>query len=350
MSNDPVSSPLSLKEKLQKIKDLALSQLDSQPMDEASLEKFRIQYLGRNGELTELLKEVGNLPAEERPRLGKLANAIKLELTQRIVAKSEELKRWNEEKELERLKIDLTLPGQPFPRGHLHLLTQTLEECLSIFRKYGFQVAEGPEIESDYYNFEALNIPKNHPARDMQDTFYISEDLVLRTHTSPVQIRVMEKFRPPIRIVAPGTAYRHDEDVSHSPMFHQIEGLLVDENISMSDLKGILTTFVRQFFSPETKIRLRPSFFPFTEPSAELDIECLLCGGEGCSVCKQSGWLEVMGCGMVHPAVFERVKIDIQKYSGFAFGMGIERITMLKYRIDDIRLFFENDLRFLRQF
>lgn len=341
---------VSLEEKLNYIKESALNQLDSTATDEASLEQFRIQYLGRNGELTELLKEVGNLPAEERPRFGKLANAIKVEIIRRIAAKNAELKRKNEEKELGCLKIDLTLPGQPFPRGHLHPLTQTLEECLSIFKKYGFQIAEGPEIESDYYNFEALNIPKNHPARDMQDTFYLSEDFVLRTHTSPVQIRVMEKFKPPIRIVAPGTVYRHDEDVSHTPMFHQIEGLLVDENVSMADLKGVLATFVHQIFSPETNIRFRPSFFPFTEPSAELDIECLLCGGEGCGVCKQSGWLEVMGCGMVHPAVFEKVKIDIRKYSGFAFGMGIERIAMLKYRIDDIRLFFESDLRFLRQF
>jgi len=344
LANDPAV----LEEKLKKIKDFALSRLDAEPYDEATLEAFRIRYLGRNGELTEILKEIGTLPSEERPRLGKLANAIKIELIQRIADKNAAIRRERQEKE--HAKIDLTLPGHPFPRGHLHPLTQTLEECLSIFKRYGFQIAEGPEIESDYYNFEALNIPKNHPARDMQDTFYISEDRVLRTHTSPVQIRVMEKFKPPIRIVAPGTVYRHDEDISHTPMFHQIEGLLVDEKVSMADLKGILTTFARHYFSPDTKVRFRPSFFPFTEPSAELDIECVLCGGDGCAVCKQGGWLEVMGCGMVHPAVFEKVKIDAQKYSGFAFGMGIERIAMLKYRIHDIRLFFENDIRFLRQF
>jgi phenylalanyl-tRNA synthetase alpha chain len=350
MPNDRISLPLSLKEKLQKIKEEVFRQFASQQLDETVLEKFRIQYLGRNGELTEILKEIGSLPSKERPELGKLANSIKVELTQKIDAKRSELKKQREEKKLAETKIDITLPGCPFSHGFLHPLTQTLEECLSIFQRYGFQIAEGPEIETDYYNFEALNIPKNHPARDMQDTFYISEDRVLRTHTSPVQIHVMEKFKPPIRVVAPGTVYRRDEDVSHTPMFHQIEGLLVDEKISMADLKGVLTTFVHHYFSPETKIRFRPSFFPFTEPSAELDIECLLCGGEGCGVCKQSGWLEVMGCGMVHPSVFEAVRIDPRKYSGFAFGMGIERIAMLKYRINDIRLFFENDLRFLRQF
>lgn len=350
MSNDPVSLPLSLKEKLQKIKEEAFRQFASQQLDETRLEKFRIQYLGRTGELTEILKEIGSLPSEERPELGKLANSIKVELTQKIDAKRAELKKQREEKELSETKIDITLPGRPFSQGHLHPLTQTLEECLSIFLRYGFQIAEGPEIETDYYNFEALNIPKNHPARDMQDTFYLSHDLVLRTHTSPVQIRVMEKFKPPLRVVAPGAVYRHDEDVSHTPMFHQIEGLLVDEGVSMAHLKGVLTTFVHHFFSIDTKVRFRPSFFPFTEPSAELDIECLICRGEGCGVCKQSGWLEVMGCGMVHPSVFEAVGINPRQYSGFAFGMGIERITMLKYRINDIRLFFENDLRFLRQF
>ncbi len=350
MSNDPVSLPLSLKEKLQKIKEDARHQLAAERLDETELEKCRVQYLGRKGELTEILKEIGRLPSEERPELGRLANSIKIELTQQIELKNAELKKQREEKKLSETKIDITLPGRPFSQGHLHPLTQTLEECLSIFLRYGFQIAEGPEIETDYYNFEALNIPKNHPARDMQDTFYLSHDLVLRTHTSPVQIRVMEKFKPPIRVVAPGAVYRHDEDVSHTPMFHQIEGLLVDEGVSMAHLKGVLTTFVRHFFSPDTRVRFRPSFFPFTEPSAELDIECVLCGGEGCGVCKQSGWLEVMGCGMVHPSVFEAVRIDPRKYSGFAFGMGIERITMLKYRINDIRLFFENDLRFLRQF
>ena len=342
--------PEQLKEKIQQLEQEASQELSSQSFDEQKLEDFRIRYLGRQGKLTQILKDIGGLNQQDRPVLGQLANKVKASLTQKVSELAGALKKSQREKNIQETQIDATLPGRPLPRGALHPLLKTMEDIVTLFKRYGFQCAEGPEIESDYYNFEALNIPKNHPARDMQDTFYISEDVVLRTHTSPVQIRVMEKFKPPLRIIVPGTVYRHDADTSHSPMFHQVEGLLVDEKVSFAHLKGILTYFVHELFSKDVKVRFRPSYFPFTEPSAELDISCIFCMGKGCRVCKQSGWLEVAGCGMVHPAVFKAVKYDTEKLSGFAFGMGVERLTMLRYHIDDIRLFYDNDLRFLEQF
>ncbi|MEW6380775.1 MAG: phenylalanine--tRNA ligase subunit alpha [bacterium] len=316
--------------------------------DLASLEDVRVKYLGRNGLLSRIIKQIGSLPADEKPAIGKLTNEAKgllegiwqeklAQLKQKAAGREEEL-------------IDLTLPAIPFFVGHKHPITQIMEEACTIFTRLGFGIAEGPEIESDYYNFGALNFPKEHPARDMHDSFYISDDVLLRTHTSPVQVRIMEKTRPPIRIIAPGKVYRRDADVTHSPMFHQIEGLLVDTSSSFSDLKGILTAFVHQMFDPQTKLRFRTSFFPFTEPSAEIDISCVMCRGKGCRVCSNSGWLEILGAGMVDPEVFKAVGYDPETYMGFAFGMGVERITMLKYGINDIRLFYENDLRFLTQF
>lgn len=308
--------------------------------------EISVRYLGRKGLVTQLLRKISTLPSQERPRAGQLVNQAKIRLEGRI------------EQALERIEcqvavddhIDVSLPGRPVGIGTLHPITQITEAICNIFRKMGFAIAEGPEIETDYYNFEALNIPKNHPARDMQDTFYVSPNVVLRTHTSPTQPRVMEKRRPPVRIIAPGKVYRCDSDLTHTPMFHQVEGLMVDEQVSFGDLKGILTAFVHEMFDARTSLRFRPSFFPFTEPSAEVDILCVMCRGKGCRVCSQTGWLEVLGSGMVHPAVFENVGYDTERYSGFAFGMGVERIAMLKYGIDDIRKFFENDLRFLGQF
>jgi len=282
--------------------------------------------------------------------MGKLVNEIKNHIEQHINTKEDEINDKERRKILEEEKIDVTLPPRGASIGTLHPITQVMNEIVEIFERMGFEVAEGPEIETDFYNFEALNIPKNHPARDMQDTFYISDDLVLRTHTSPVQIRVMEKQNPPIQIIAPGKVYRCDSDVSHTPMFHQVEGLLVNETVTFADLKGILTEFCRIIFGEDTKVRFRPSFFPFTEPSAEVDIGCVICDSSGCRVCKDTGWLEILGCGMVDPEVFKSVNYDTSRYRGFAFGMGVERISMLKFGINDIRLFFENDLRFLKQF
>jgi len=340
----------SLTEKLESLKTEALRELSATLFNLESLEAFRVSYLGKNGKLTQILKDVGKLSPEERPKTGQLANQIKQVITLEIEKHAQTLQLEERNKALQEESVDVTLPGKTMWRGTRHPLKKTMEEIVQIFSNYGFQVAQGPEIESEYYNFDALNTPAWHPARDMQDTFYTVDQTVLRTHTSPVQIRVMERYKPPLRIVAPGAVYRHDDDVSHSPMFHQIEGLLVDENVSMAHLKGMITGFVHQYFSPQTHVRFRPSFFPFTEPSAELDIECMMCHGKGCNVCKHSGWLEVLGCGMVHPNVFRAVKYNAKKLSGFAFGMGIERLTMLKYGVDHIKLFFENDLRFLRQF
>jgi phenylalanyl-tRNA synthetase alpha chain len=315
--------------------------------DAEDIKSISIKYLGRKGVVTQFLRNITNLPAQIRPEAGKKANETKKNLDalfkktlMHLESSSRETDDW----------IDVSLPGRVTPRGSLHPITQINQKICDIFTRLGFDVAEGPEVETDYYNFEALNIPQNHPARDMQDTFYISNAIVLRTHTSPTQPRIMEKQRPPVRIVAPGKVYRCDSDLTHTPMFHQVEGLLVDRNISFGDLKGILTTFVHQMFDPETGLRFRPSYFPFTEPSAEVDIRCVICKGSGCRVCSNTGWLEVLGSGMVHPAVFENVGYDTTRYSGFAFGMGVERIAMLKYGIDDIRKYFENDLRFLRQF
>jgi len=316
----------------------------------AGVEQIRVRYLGKKGALTEKLKLLSGLPPEERASFGKALNELKGLITDALASKVALLKERELKEKLLSEGLDITLPGKYAAPGRLHPVSQTLDEIIAIFSVMGFSVEEGPEVELDYYNFEALNFPKDHPARDMQDTFFISDDVLLRTHTSPVQIRVMQRRRPPLRVIAPGKVYRCDADVSHTPMFHQIEGLMVGEDISMSNLKGILEAFIHRFFSPETPVRFRPSFFPFTEPSAEVDIGCIFCGGEGCGVCKGTGWIEVLGAGMVNPRVFETVGYDPEVYSGFAFGMGIERIAMLKYSIDDIRLFFENDLGFLRQF
>ncbi len=316
----------------------------------AEIEQVRVRFLGRQGALTALLRSLGTLPPEERPLVGGAANDAKRALEAALEARLGEAREAERRQARQRRRIDLTLPGRRPPRGTLHPLTQVNDEIVSIFAGLGFSVAEGPEVETDYYNFEALNIPRDHPARDMQDTFYLSEDTLLRTHTSPVQVRTMEAQRPPVRIICPGKVYRRDADITHSPMFHQVEGLAVDRHITMADLKGTLALFAREMFGPRSRIRFRPSFFPFTEPSAEVDVVCFLCGGEGCRVCKQDGWLEILGSGMVHPQVLRNVGYDPEEVTGWAFGMGVERIAMLKYGIDDIRLFFENDLRFLRQF
>jgi phenylalanyl-tRNA synthetase alpha chain len=312
-----------------------------------SLNAISIKYLGRKGIVTHFLRNISKLPPEERPRTGEKANEAKKTIEKAFEEKAFMLA---SDKADPDDFIDVSLPGRSSLPGSLHPITQITGEICDIFARMGFDIAEGPEIESDYYNFEALNIPKYHPARDMQDTFYVSDNIVLRTHTSPIQVRVMEKCRPPVKVIAPGKVYRSDSDITHTPMFHQVEGLMVGENISFGNLKGILTNFVHLMFDEETALRFRPSFFPFTEPSAEVDILCVMCRGKGCRVCSQTGWLEVLGAGMVHPAVFENVGYDTSKITGFAFGMGVERITMLKYGIDDIRKFFENDLRFLRQF
>jgi len=316
----------------------------------SGLQQLRITYLGKKGILTTQLKSLSSLPAEERKPFGKAVNELKAFIEAEIGSRESVLNTEEQKKRLASEAIDVTLPGKYIPIGREHPINKVLKEITDIFVTMGFGVEEGPEVELDHYNFEALNMPKDHPARDMQDTFYITDDVVLRTHTSPVQIRVMEKKKPPLRFIAPGKVYRCDADVCHTPMFHQIEGLMVDTDISFSDLKGVLETFIHRIFSPATPVRFRPSFFPFTEPSAEVDIGCIFCKGKGCPVCKNSGWLEILGAGMVHPHVFEMVGYDPEVYAGFAFGMGIERITMLKYSIDDIRLFYENDLRFLRQF
>lgn len=312
------------------------------------LEQIRIEFLGKKGQLQGLMKELRNASPQEKPKLGKDINLLKQHVEQTINDKDVSLGSKSFETSSE--NFDTTLPGRKELTGTLHPITQVMEEITSIFFGLGFQVEEGPEIETDYYNFEALNIPKDHPARDMQDTFYIEDETVLRTHTSPVQIHVMENREPPLRIIAPGKVYRCDSDVSHTPMFHQIEGLMVDEGLSFSHLKGIMNIFLQEVFGKNTQIRFRPSFFPFTCPSAEVDIQCVMCNGKGCRVCSQTGWLEILGAGMVDPAVFQSVDYDPEKWTGFAFGLGIERIAMLKFGINDIRLFFENDLRFLKQF
>jgi phenylalanyl-tRNA synthetase alpha chain len=323
---------------------------------EEDLERARITYLGRKGRLTEVMRGVGALAPEERPAIGELANALKRKVDDRIQALRD---RWQAERRhhaLEHERIDVTLPGRAHAYGHAHPLTTTMDEAIAIFVSLGFSVYEGPHIEDEYHNFEALNIPADHPARDMHDTFFVEGGHILRTHTSPVQIRVMENTEPPIAAIAPGAVFRHDDDVTHSPMFHQLEGFLVDRAVTFGDLKGVLQLFVQRMFGDDTHLRFRPSFFPFTEPSAEIDISCVICGGtrsvDGapCRVCKASGWLEILGAGMIHPAVFTAVGYDPEAVTGFAFGVGIERVAMLKYGINDIRLFFQNDLRFLRQF
>lgn len=331
-------------EELEKVRKEALASIEEASSSE-EIEALRVKYLGRKGMVPLLLRTIRELPAEERPRAGEMGNRVRQELEKGLELKASALQHV-----VRTRVVDITLPGRPFPRGKKHLITQTLDEILRIFCSMGYSVVYGPEVELDYYNFEALNIPKDHPARDMQDTFYISEQVVLRTHTSPMQVRTMEKGPPPVQIVCPGKVYRHDSDPTHSPMFHQVEGLLVDKGISLADLKGTLTAFIQRMFGSSTALRFRPSFFPFTEPSAEVDIQCVLCKGLGCTLCGNSGWLEILGSGMVDPAVYGFVGYDPEMYSGFAFGLGVERIAMLRHGIDDIRLFYENDVRFLQQF
>lgn len=356
----------SLDANLQSILEQAITaiQASEQP---SQLEELRVSYLGKKGELTSQLKQIGSLPHEERPKFGDKVNAVKQELAQRLNNKKAELEAVALAKALAAEKIDITLPGRGIGSGGIHPVTRTMQRIEDIFVAMGFGIATGPEIEDDFHNFEALNIPPEHPARAMHDTFYIEAaegsdsidtaegSYLLRTHTSPVQARYMLNNKPPINIIAPGRVYRCDSDVTHTPMFHQVEGLMVDEGISFADLKGVLTHFLQQFFEADLKIRLRPSYFPFTEPSAEVDISCVFCADEqgvtqGCRICKQTGWIEVLGSGMVHPEVFKHVGIDSEKYTGFAFGLGVERLTMLRYGVTDLRLFFDNDLTFLEQF
>ncbi|MEW8584329.1 MAG: phenylalanine--tRNA ligase subunit alpha [Candidatus Thiodiazotropha sp.] len=316
----------------------------------SQLDEVRVGYLGKNGELTAQLKQLGKLPPEQRPLAGQAINKAKQSLQQALEARKSDLESQALSQRLAAEKIDVTLPGRGLQRGGLHPVTRTLERIERMFEHVGFETVEGPEIEDDYHNFEALNIPEHHPARAMHDTFYFDAHLLLRTHTSPVQIRTMERGEPPLKIIAPGRVYRCDSDLTHTPMFHQVEGFMVDRDVSFADLKGVLYDFLSSFFERELKLRFRPSYFPFTEPSAEVDIECVMCDGEGCRVCSQTGWLEVLGCGMIHPEVFRHVGIDSEVYTGYAFGMGVERLTMLRYGVNDLRLFFENDLRFLKQF
>lgn len=318
------------------------------------LENLRVRYLGRKGEMARIMSDLPKLEAEMRPQAGKTANQVKEQLQDLLQKKQAELQ--EEQRSAELADFDPTLPGRRPWVGSLHPVTLVLEDICQVFSSLGFETVTGPEIETDFYNFEALNIPAEHPARDMQDTLYINDSIVLRTHTSPLQIRTMLRRTPPVAAIAPGKVYRRDADLTHTPMFHQIEGFLVDKEVSMADLRGILTSFVHQIFTPETKVRFRPSFFPFTEPSAEVDISCVLCSGQGtcqgspCRVCKETGWVEILGCGMIDPEVFRAVNYDPEAYTGFAFGLGVERVAMLKYGINDLRLFFENDIRFLQQF
>jgi len=318
--------------------------------DLKALDQLRVQYLGRSGRITDFLKPLKTLSDEERPRAGQVVNQAKEELQQAIEARARALESAALDERLAREAIDVTQPGRGQTTGGLHPVAMTMDRIESLFAQAGFEVVRGPEIEDDFHNFEALNIPADHPARAMHDTFYFDQHILLRTHTSPVQIRVMRDRVPPLRAIAPGRVYRCDSDVTHAPMFHQVEGFMVDEAVSFADLKGTLTDFLRAFFEREAAVRFRPSYFPFTEPSAEVDIACVICGGKGCRVCKQTGWLEVMGCGMIHPQVFANVGVDSERYTGFAFGLGVERMAMLRYGVNDLRLFFENDLRFLRQF
>ena len=340
-----------MQEELKKIKQKALAAMEEVNSLEG-LNEMKVKFLGKKGELTSILKEMGKLSAEERPVVGQLANEIRDDINKYLDEKSAYIKKQALNAKLALESIDVTLPGKALPEGTKHPLTLVMDDAKEIFTGLGFEVAEGPEVESDYYNFEALNLPKDHPARDMQDTYYINKDIVLRTQTSAVQVRSMEKKNGalPVKMVCMGKVYRKDDDATHSPMFHQIEGLVVDEHITMADLKGILLEFIQEMFGEKVSLRLRPSYFPFTEPSVEVDISCVNCGGKGCRVCSNTGWLEILGAGMVHPNVLRAGGYDPEKVTGFAFGMGVERIAMLKYGIDDLRLMFENDLRFLRQF
>ncbi|MBG9541651.1 phenylalanine--tRNA ligase [Cytobacillus firmus] len=341
-----------MQERLKELQTEALEKI-STAADLKELNDIRVSYLGKKGPITEVLKGMGKLSAEERPKMGALANEVRDRIAAGIEEKQKHLEEAAVQEKLAAEKIDVTLPGRPVKTGNHHPLTRIIEEIEDLFIGMGYTVAEGPEVEKDYYNFEALNLPKGHPARDMQDSFYITEDILLRTHTSPVQARTMEKHegKGPVKIICPGKVYRRDnDDATHSHQFMQIEGLVVDENIRMTDLKGTLEIFAKKMFGDDREIRLRPSFFPFTEPSVEMDISCKICGGKGCSVCKGTGWIEILGAGMVHPNVLEMAGFDSKKYTGFAFGMGPERIAMLKYGVDDIRHFYTNDVRFLKQF
>ena len=340
-----------MKDTLNRIKVEALKTIASPETDDAALEALRIKYLGKKGELTAVLRGMGQLSPEERPVVGQIANEVRAEIENAIGEKKAALKEKALEASLVAEKLDVTVPGKVQKIGHRHPLTLVQRDMEEIFIGMGFSIAEGPEVEYDYYNFQALNIPENHPARDTQDTFYITDNILLRSQTSPVQARVMETQKPPIRIISPGRVYRSDAmDATHSPLFHQMEGLVVDKGITMGDLKGMLESFAKVEFGEDTRIRFRPHHFPFTEPSAEVDISCFMCGGKGCRLCKGEGWIEILGAGMVHPNVLRNCGIDPEVYSGFAFGMGVERIAMLKYHVDDIRHFYENDVRFIEQF
>jgi len=338
-----------MEDKISRIKEEALKVI-KEAKTLASLDEARVRYLGKKSELLEMLKSLGEISSEERPKVGASVNEAKLAIEQALRDRKVILLQADQKKKIAAEKVDVTLPGKGIKRGSFHPLTQVMEEAKGIFLRMGFEVAEGPEVETDYYNFDGLNIPPHHPSRDMWSTLFITNDVLLRTHTSPVQIRVMEKRKPPLAIIAPGRVYRRDSDATHSPVFHQLEGFLVNERVTFGDLKGTLTEFLRQMFGNEKNVRFRPSFFPFTEPSAEVDVECVMCSGKGCRLCKETGWLEILGSGMIDPNVFKAVGYDPEKFTGYAFGMGIDRIAMLKYGIDNIRLFYENDLRFLEQF
>lgn len=340
-----------MSDKLQELREKIQKDLSDVKSVE-DLKNIRVQYLGKKGALTAILRELGNVAAEERPRIGKMVNEVRARAEAKINEQMKLLEKRQMEEKIQNETLDVTLPGRKPAVGHLHPLTQILRDIKKIFMRMGFEVEGGPEVETDYFNFEALNLPKDHPARDMQDSFYLTENLLLRTQTSGVQARTMQSREPntPIRMICPGAVYRNDYDATHSPMFHQVEGLVVDKDVSLADLKGTLELFCKEMFGDAVRIRLRPSFFPFTEPSCEVDISCVICGGKGCRVCKNSGWLEILGAGMVHPNVLLMSGYDPDKMKGFAFGMGVERIAMLRYGIDDLRLFFENDLRFIRQF
>ncbi|MFQ5756060.1 MAG: phenylalanine--tRNA ligase subunit alpha [Acidiferrobacterales bacterium] len=344
-----VLSSQSVQEDLTQLLDEASSAIANAASAEA-VETLRVKYLGKKGVLTLQLKRLGSVPAHERPLVGKWVNNAKRVLQDKISARKQALDIEARRAQLAHDTLDVTLPGRGMSVGGLHPITRTLQRLEDIFVRMGFDIADGPEIEDDYHNFEALNIPEDHPSRAMHDTFYFDDHTLLRTHTSPVQIRYMEEHKPPLRVIASGRVFRCDSDLTHTPMFHQTEGLLVDEHVSFANLKSVLISFLEQFFERHLSVRFRPSYFPFTEPSAEVDIGCVMCASNGCRVCKHTGWLEVLGCGMVHPEVFRHVNIDTERYTGFAFGLGIERLAMLRYRINDIRLFYENDLRFLRQF
>ncbi len=339
-----------MKEKLELLKSEALGAVAA-AKDEKQIDEIRIKYLGKKGELTAILKQMGGLSPEERPIMGQLVNQAKQELEEAISSAANSFKAKAADQKLKAETLDITMPSKPAAKGGLHPLNIVLNDMIDIFQSMGFDVVDGPEVETDYYNFEALNVPADHPARDMQDTFYLAENLLLRTQTSAAQIRTMENRKPPIKIICPGRVYRADEvDATHSPVFHQIEGLVVDKNITMCDLKGVLEQFAHEIYGKETEVKFRPSFFPFTEPSVEVDVTCSECRGKGCRVCKGSGWIEILGAGMVHPRVLRACGIDPEEYSGFAFGIGLDRLTTTRYKVSDIRLLFENDLRFLKQF